>query len=206
MRSAAGTARAEGLVETRTVHLEAISAMDDNKHYHPRGSAPHPTPCIQGLKRWAPTVEIGLSGCDDALRGCPMKVGHIDGVDVVVDGDSGRVILMVHGWPDTRVLWDDQVTALRDRFRCVRFTLPGFEPGSLRRAASLQETLTLFDKVLDLVSPEQPVILLLHDWGCFFGYQYAMLRPDRVERVIGMDIGDAGSPAHAASLALRARQ
>ncbi len=131
-----------------------------------------------------------------------MKVGDIDGVEVIVDGDRGPVILMLHGWPDTRALWDGQVAALSDRFRCVRFTLPGFAAGSTRQATSLEEMLTLFDRVVDLVSSERPIVLLLHDWGCFFGYQYAMLRPDRIERVIGIDIGDAGSPAHAASLSV----
>ena len=134
-----------------------------------------------------------------------MNTAKVDGLEVVTDGKRGPVVLMLHGWPDTRVLWDAQVAALRDRFRCVRFTLPGFEPGSARRATSLEEMLTLFDKVVDLVSPDRPVVLLLHDWGCFFGYQYAMLRPDRIERVIGIDIGDAGSPAHVASLTVAAK-
>jgi pimeloyl-ACP methyl ester carboxylesterase len=134
-----------------------------------------------------------------------MKIANVDEVEVYADGDRGPVVLMLHGWPDTRSLWDAQVAALQDRFRCVRFTLPGFEAGSKRRATSLEEMLTLFDKVVDLVSPDRPIVLLLHDWGCFFGYQYAMLRPDRIERVIGIDIGDAGSPAHVASLTASAK-
>ena len=134
-----------------------------------------------------------------------MKIADVDGVEVFQDGDRGPVVLMLHGWPDTRSLWNDQVAALSARFRCVRFTLPGFEPHAARRATSLQDMLTLFDKVVDLVSPDNPIILLLHDWGCFFGYQYAMLRPDRIDRVIGIDIGDAGSPAHVASLTTSAK-
>jgi pimeloyl-ACP methyl ester carboxylesterase len=134
-----------------------------------------------------------------------MTIADIDGVEVIIEGDSGPVILMLHGWPDTRSLWDDQVAALSDRARCVRFTLPGFEPGSRRQATSLKELLTLVDKVVDRVSPDRPITLLLHDWGCFFGYQYAMLRPDRIDRVIGIDIGDGGSPAHLASLSTSAK-
>ena len=34
---------------------------------------------------------------------------------------------MIHGWPDTHRLWDRQVAALQDRYRCVRFALPGFD-------------------------------------------------------------------------------
>ena len=45
------------------------------------------------------------------------------------------------------------------------FTLPGFEPGTARRAISLQDMPTLFDKVANLVSPGKPIILLLQDWA-----------------------------------------
>ncbi len=134
-----------------------------------------------------------------------MKIADIDGVEVIVDADRGPVVLMLHGWPDNRSLWDDQVAALQSQFRCVRFTLPGFEPDSRRRATALEEMLTLLDKVVDLVSPNRQVVLLLHDWGCLFGYQYAMLRPDRIARVVGIDIGDAGSPAHLVSLTASAK-
>jgi pimeloyl-ACP methyl ester carboxylesterase len=133
------------------------------------------------------------------------SAGLIDRVDLSVEGSAGPVILMLHGWPDTRALWNDQVAELRGRFRCVRITLPGFEPGSGRQATSLEAMLMLLDRIVDLVSPDEPIVLLLHDWGCFFGYQYAMLRPDRIHRVIGIDIGDAGSPMYAASLTVSAK-
>jgi pimeloyl-ACP methyl ester carboxylesterase len=45
-----------------------------------------------------------------------------------------------------------------------------------------------------------PVTLLVHDWGCLFGYQFAMSYPEKVERVIGVDIGDAGSRQHLAEI------
>jgi pimeloyl-ACP methyl ester carboxylesterase len=40
-----------------------------------------------------------------------MKITELDGVEVIVEGDSGPVVLMLHGWPDTRALWDAQVAA-----------------------------------------------------------------------------------------------
>lgn len=135
-----------------------------------------------------------------------MKIADIDGVEVFQDGDRGRVVLMLHGWPDTRDLWEAQVAALRGSHRCVRFSLPGFEAGrGARQATSLEGMLTLVDKVVDVVSRDRPISLLLHDWGCFFGYQYAMLRPDRVHGVVAIDVGDAGSPAHVASLTASAK-
>jgi pimeloyl-ACP methyl ester carboxylesterase len=104
---------------------------------------------------------------------------------------------MVHGWPDTHRLWDSTVEALKGQYRCVRFTLPGFEPGASKRAYAFSE---LIEVLRHTVGPFAPVTLLLHDWGCLFGYQFAMRHPDMVERVIGVDIGDAGSRAHLAEI------
>ena len=47
-------------------------------------------------------------------------------VELLVEGAGERAIVMVHGWPDTHRLWDGQVAALKNRYLCVRFTLPGF--------------------------------------------------------------------------------
>ena len=48
---------------------------------------------------------------------------------------------------------------------------------------------------MDRISPGQPVTLMLHDWGCIFGYQFAMRHPDRVARVVAVDVGDHNSGA-----------
>jgi pimeloyl-ACP methyl ester carboxylesterase len=130
----------------------------------------------------------------------------IQGVDILVEGKGPATIVMLHGWPDTRRLWDAQVAALKSGWRCVRLTLPGFEaPEGPRVAWSLTETLDLLRAVVDRVSPKRPVVLMLHDWGCFFGYQFAMQEPARVAKIIGVDIGDAGSPEHARSLSAAAK-
>ena len=130
---------------------------------------------------------------------------RIGGVDVLVEGRGATTIVMLHGWPDTLRLWDAQVAALKTNFRCVRFTLPGFEPETPRVACSLDDTVALLRDVANTVSPDRPVVLLLHDWGCFFGYQFAMREPRRVARIVGVDIGDSGSPEHVRSLSAKAK-
>lgn len=117
-----------------------------------------------------------------------------EGIEVHVDGPSNApVIVMVHGWPDTLRIWDRQVRALSRTFRCVRFTLPGYPVGSERRAYGLDELVGVIDGVADLVSPDAPVRLLLHDWGCIFGHAYTLAAPDRVAAVVMFDVGDANS-------------
>lgn len=126
--------------------------------------------------------------------------------EILIEGTGPRTVVLVHGWPDTLHVWDGTVMALRNEARCVRFTLPGLDPhhSGERRAYSLREILQCLDDVIKRVSPDAPVTLLLHDWGCLFGYQYAMRNKDRVERVIGVDIGDAGSRYHRKEMSWRA--
>ena len=130
---------------------------------------------------------------------------RIADVDVLVEGRGAKSIVMLHGWPDTRRLWDAQVAALRDGYRCVRFTLPGFDRTAARRAYSLDEVIETLRRVVREACADQRVTLLLHDWGCLFGYQFAMRHPELVERVVGVDVGDAGSRRHLAELGLKAR-
>jgi cis-3-alkyl-4-acyloxetan-2-one decarboxylase len=125
---------------------------------------------------------------------------RIDGVDVIVEGRGTKSILMIHGWPDTHRLWDGQVAALGARYRCVRFTLPGFDTSPGKRAHSLDEVIELIRRVVEQACAGGPVVLMVHDWGCLFGYQFATRHPDLVERVIGVDIGDAGSRRNLAEL------
>jgi cis-3-alkyl-4-acyloxetan-2-one decarboxylase len=127
--------------------------------------------------------------------------------EILIEGDGPRTIVLVHGWPDTLRVWDSTVQALRHEARCVRFTWPGMDPhrgSGKRRAWSMREMLQCLDHVVRSTSPDAPVTLLLHDWGCLFGYQYAMRNTDRVERVIGVDIGDAGSRYHRQEMSWRA--
>lgn len=127
----------------------------------------------------------------------------VDDVPVHVDGDSGPALVMLHGWPDTYRLWDGCVAALRPHRRCVRFTLPGFDPGGGAAVPAFDDVVALLGRVADTVSPDAPVELLLHDWGCMYGYTWAARAPGRVRRIVGVDIGDSGSRAHRASLRKR---
>ena len=121
----------------------------------------------------------------------------VNGVDVYVEGEGPDTVVMIHGWPDTWRLWDGTVAALRTTHRCVRFTLPGFGQGEPRKAYALAELVDTFAAIVDAVSPGKPVTLMVHDWGAVFGYQYVMAHPERVHRLVGVDIGDANSPDYA---------
>lgn len=129
----------------------------------------------------------------------------VDDIEVLVQGQGDQAVVMIHGWPDTHRLWDAQVEALSQRFRCVRFTLPGFDLSLAGRAYALDEVIATIRRVVETTCPGQRVTLLVHDWGCLYGYQFALRHPELVARVVGVDIGDVGSRAHQASLSAKAK-
>jgi pimeloyl-ACP methyl ester carboxylesterase len=127
---------------------------------------------------------------------------NVQGLEVLVEG-TGPTVVMLHGWPDSPALWDGTVVALREDHRCVRFALPGYDLRQPPRPVSVDEMCALIAAVVDAVSPEEPVTLLLHDWGCFFGYEFAARHRHRVLRVVGADIGDTNSGAYLKSLTIK---
>jgi pimeloyl-ACP methyl ester carboxylesterase len=121
---------------------------------------------------------------------------HMEGIDVLIEGQGTHTVLMLHGWPDAPSLWDGSVAALQDGYRCVRVRLPGYDLSQAPRPMSVVDFTRRLRQVVDTVSPHEPVSLLLHDWGCLFGYEFAARHTHRVARVVGVDIGDTGSPAY----------
>lgn len=114
----------------------------------------------------------------------------VDDVDVFIDGHGTHTLVMVHGWPDTPALWDATVASLAEHFRCVRFHLPGFDLAKGPRPMSVDDFCVLLQRIVDATSPHAPVTLVMHDWGCVFGYEFAARNRERVARVVAVDIGD----------------
>lgn len=130
---------------------------------------------------------------------------QVDGIDVEIHGRGPITLLMLHGWPDTAAVWDPQVRAFSEHVRCVRFTLPGFDRRHPRQAYAIEEIVATIARIADSVAPEQPLALMLHDWGCVFGYHYAQAHPKRVAAILAIDVGDAGSREHLSELPWQAK-
>jgi pimeloyl-ACP methyl ester carboxylesterase len=134
-----------------------------------------------------------------------MQILEVDGTEVLIEGQGDHTIVMLHGWPDTHALWDAQVAALAPQWRCVRFTLPGFDLRRGRRGLALDAMTAHLAAIVDAVSPDRPVTLMLHDWGAVYGYQYAMRHAERVARLVGVDVGEVASGEFVRSLPLKAK-
>jgi pimeloyl-ACP methyl ester carboxylesterase len=132
------------------------------------------------------------------------KTIDVQGTKVYLNGEGKKTIVMIHGWPDTHEIWQKQVDFFKKEYTCVTFTLPSFDKEDNKKY-TFEDIIIRIKNIVDTVCPNSKAILLVHDWGCVFGYEYAMRYPEKVEKLIGIDIGDASTPEFEKSLKLQAK-
>ena len=115
-----------------------------------------------------------------------MQRADIDGISVAyrrAEGD-GTPVLFVHGVPDSSDLW----LPFLERVGGVAPDLPGFgrsdKPPSF--PYSIEGYATVLERFCDQLGLER-VRLVCHDWGAV-GLAFAQRRPERVERIVAIDV------------------
>ena len=126
----------------------------------------------------------------------------------IIDGnESGPTLLFIQGWPDDASVWDGQVAALAERYRCVRITLPNFAgTRDTRWGHSTSEIIEALACCVREVSPAEPVTLVIHDWGAMWGHLLHQRHPELVARVAGLDIAPHFRPGVLSGLGILAYQ
>ncbi|MCV7102171.1 SDR family oxidoreductase [Mycobacterium palustre] len=115
-------------------------------------------------------------------------VDSTDGARIAVyeEGDpDGPTVVLVHGFPDSHVLWDGVVPLLAERFRIVRYDNRGVGMSSVPKPVSAYTMARFaddFQAVISELSPGRPVHVLGHDWGSVGVWEY-LTRPGAGDRV-----------------------
>lgn len=105
-------------------------------------------------------------------------VDSADGVRIAVyeqGNPDGPALVLVHGWPDSHVVWDGVVPLLADRFRIVRYDNRGVGRSSIPKQVSAYRMSCYADDfaaVIAETSPGEPVHVLAHDWGSTAVWEY----------------------------------
>ena len=112
-------------------------------------------------------------------------------LDVQVQG-SGRPVVLVHGWPDTKRLWAKQVPALVDAgFQVITYDQRGYgasdKPGEVE-AYSIPFLAIDATAILDHLGIER-AHFVGHDWGAAVVWAVASLAPDRVDHLVALSVG-----------------
>ncbi len=115
-------------------------------------------------------------------------VDSTDGVRIAVYEEGNRegpTVVLVHGFPDSHVLWDGVVPLLAERFRIIRYDNRGVGLSSVPKPVSAYTMARYADDfaaVTAKLSPGRPVHVLAHDWGSVGIWEY-LKRPGAGDRV-----------------------
>ncbi|MEU6234803.1 SDR family oxidoreductase [Kitasatospora sp. NPDC047058] len=105
---------------------------------------------------------------------------------VFEDGDpTAPTVLLVHGYPDTHVVWDDVADDLARDHHVVRYDVRGAgESGApaTRDGYRLEHLAADLFAVADAVSPDRPVHVVAHDWGSLQSWE-AVTTPGAEDRL-----------------------
>jgi pimeloyl-ACP methyl ester carboxylesterase len=98
---------------------------------------------------------------------------------------DGPTVVLVHGWPDSHVVWDGVAPLLADSFHIVRYDNRGVGKTSVPKPISAYTMACYADDfaaVIDAVAPDEPVHVLAHDWGSAGMWEY-LSRPGAGDHV-----------------------
>lgn len=115
----------------------------------------------------------------------------------ILDSGQGPLVLLCHGFPETKYAWRHQINALAQAgYRAVAPDMRGYGQTD---APERVEQYTIFHAVGDLVAlldalGEQQAVVVGHDWGATIAWQAALLRPDRFRAVVALSVPMMGQP------------
>ena len=130
----------------------------------------------------------------------------VDGIHARVGG-SGPPLLLLHGYPQTHVMWHRVAPLLADAFTLVVADLPGY--GASARPAPTADHAAHSKRAMaaGLVGAmgqlgHESFAMAGHDRGARVGYRMALDHPERVERLAVLDIVPTGEVYRRAGMGL----
>jgi pimeloyl-ACP methyl ester carboxylesterase len=141
-------------------------------------------------RRKSPDPELGLDApAPPHVPGVAHRTADIDGVRLhVAEAGEGAPLVLLHGWPQHWWCWRRLIPRLARDNRVLAPDLRGFgwsdaPPGDYAKSTFAADVLALLD-----VEGLDRVRLIGHDWGGYTALLLALDHPDRVERVLALDI------------------
>lgn len=117
---------------------------------------------------------------------------------VATAGDSGPLVIMAHGWPESWYSWRHQIVALANAgYRVVAPDMRGY--GATDAPANVEDynILELAADMAGVVDAfgEEKAIIMGHDWGSIVAWHSVLLHPDKFSALVAMSVPYSGRPA-----------
>jgi len=107
-----------------------------------------------------------------------------------IEKGDGPLVLCLHGYPDTAHTWQGTMAFLTDKgFRVIAPFLRGYHPSGIPENGDYS-VLTLAEEMVSLLEQldEDEVIIIGHDWGALIGYAMAQLIPNKMTKLVTLDM------------------
>ncbi|KAA9161393.1 alpha/beta hydrolase [Amycolatopsis acidicola] len=128
----------------------------------------------------------------------PTPAGSFDAI--AAGPADGRPVLLLHGFPQAAIVWEDQVAVLGDRgYRAVAPDQRGYSPGVRPETVAEYGMSELVSDVLAIADGFgwSRFDLVGHDWGAAVGWWTAWEHPDRVRTLTAVSTPHPGALAQA---------
>lgn len=115
----------------------------------------------------------------------------------ILDQGTGPLVLLCHGFPETKHAWRHQVAALADAgFRAVAPDMRGYGKTEAPEQADQYTVIHCIGDLIALMDAlgENEAVIIGHDWGATIAWQAALLRPDRFRAIAALCVPMMGQP------------
>jgi len=124
----------------------------------------------------------------------PKKFVNVNGSRLAyVDRGSGAPLLFLHGNPTSSYLWRNIIAPLSANYRCIAPDLVGMGDSDKLSPSLGPDRYSFFnhqrylDGFIETLGLDQPVTLVVHDWGSALGFDWARRNPERVRGIAYME-------------------
>ena len=110
-------------------------------------------------------------------------------------GDSGPLVIMAHGWPESWYSWRHQMVAVAaEGYRVVAPDMRGYGATDAPPNVEDYDIVQLAADMVGIVDAygEDKAILMGHDWGSIVAWNTVLLHPDRFSALVAMSVPYGG--------------
>ncbi len=130
-----------------------------------------------------------LVNLDSSIRHGYAQIGGVR-LHYAERGTGGRLVILLHGFPECWYSWRHQLMALGDRFTVVAPDMRGYNLSDKPARVEDYKIDLLVDDVLGLVHHfgEQTAAVIGHDWGAGIAWAVAQRHPEYVWKLVAMQV------------------
>lgn len=138
----------------------------------------------------------GMSG-ESPIDGVSFRMIQSNGINMRIAeaGESGPLLLMAHGWPESWYNWRHQIEYFAERgYRVVAPDMRGYGKTDAPAAVEDYDIVTLAADMVGILDAlgEEKAVMVGHDWGSIVAWNTVLMHPERFNGLIAMSVPYGG--------------